>query len=60
MSNTVMSRHISDLGEMNRYKQSGYQLVGQKTDVMDRRYRKAHLTPKGVAFRNRLLRTLGR
>jgi DNA-binding MarR family transcriptional regulator len=56
----VMSRHLSDLGERNRYKQSGYEMVEQKADVMDRRYRQTFLTPKGVGFRNRLLRLLGR
>ncbi len=60
VSSAVMSRHISDLGEVNRYKQEGLHLVTQKTDIMDRRYRKVFLSPKGIAFRNRLLRALGR
>jgi DNA-binding MarR family transcriptional regulator len=60
VSSTVMSRHISDLGDINRYKLGGHELVYQKTDPMDRRSRKVHLTPKGVAFRNKLVRALGR
>jgi|GraSoi_2013_40cm_1033754.scaffolds.fasta_scaffold29948_3 DNA-binding MarR family transcriptional regulator len=55
-----MSRHITDLGEQNRYRTSGYELVEQKIDPNDRRYRRAYLTAKGVTFRNKLVRHLER
>ena len=52
----VASRHISDLGDMDRYKRPGHGLVEQRMDIMDRRNRPVRLTPKGVAFLHRLLR----
>lgn len=58
VAGAVASRHISDLGEMNRYKHAGHNLVEQRVDVLDRRYRKAWLTAKGLAFRSSLLRAL--
>jgi DNA-binding MarR family transcriptional regulator len=51
----VMSRHLSDLGEINRYKQPGHMVVDQRTDIMDRRYRKMFLTRKGAGVLHRLL-----
>ena len=43
----------------NRCKSAGHGLIEQRMDVMDRRYRRAFLTPEGHAFRARLLRALG-
>jgi DNA-binding MarR family transcriptional regulator len=58
VSSTVMSRHLNDLGERNRYKEDGHDLVEQHISLEDRRFRTPHLTPKGIAFRNLLLRTM--
>ena len=57
VSSTVMSRHLSDLGERNRYKEVGHELIEQRIGE-DRRYRVPYLTPKGIAFRNLLLRAM--
>src|SRR5712664_182373 len=56
VANAVSSRHLSDLGEIDRYHNDGYNLVEQRVDVTDRRYRRSYLTAKGVTFRNELLR----
>jgi DNA-binding MarR family transcriptional regulator len=58
VAGAVTSRHVSDLGEYNRYKAEGYNLIEQRMDVQDRRFRKAYLTPDGVTFRRTLLRAL--
>jgi DNA-binding MarR family transcriptional regulator len=55
---SVMSRHIADLGEYNRRHDPGLHLVVQKVDVMDRRRTTVHLSPKGKTLMARLQRTL--
>jgi hypothetical protein len=37
VANTVMSRHLADLGDLNRYHEEGHDLGYQKADVLDRR-----------------------
>jgi DNA-binding MarR family transcriptional regulator len=44
---SLMTRHLSDLGETNRYHKPGFGLVEQFGDVMDRRNRLIRLTAKG-------------
>src|SRR5258707_915128 len=46
VANAVSSRHLSDLGEVDRYHADGYNLVEQRSDVLDKRTRKSYLTPK--------------
>lgn len=60
LADTVAARHVADLGEMDRSKEegTGHDLVMQKINPRDRRYRKAWLTPKGRAFRAKLIRDL--
>jgi DNA-binding MarR family transcriptional regulator len=55
---SVMSRHIADLGEYNRRHEEGLNLVVQKVDVMDRRRTTVHLSPKGRTLVAKLQRTL--
>jgi DNA-binding MarR family transcriptional regulator len=58
IDNTVMTRHIAGLADLNRYKTEGHNLVYQKTDVLDKRTRKAYLTPDGVTKRHEIVRAM--
>ena len=43
-----MSRHLLDMGEINRFHAPGLGLIEQWTDPMDRRRNIYRLTPKGI------------
>ena len=47
ISQSLMSRHLSDLGDVNRHHQEGLGLIEEYTDVMDRRNSLRRLTAKG-------------
>jgi DNA-binding MarR family transcriptional regulator len=55
---SVMSRHIADLGEYNRRHEAGLNLIVQKIDVMDRRRTLVYLSPKGRAVAAQIHRAL--
>ena len=42
-----MTRHLADLGTVNRYHEEGFGLVEGYDDAMDRRNRLIRLTAKG-------------
>jgi DNA-binding MarR family transcriptional regulator len=46
-SESLMSRHIADLGSVNRNHTEGFGLVETYDDLMDRRNKLVRLTPKG-------------
>ena len=46
-SQSLMTRHLADLGETNRYHTQGFGLIEQFDNVMDRRERLIRLTAKG-------------
>jgi DNA-binding MarR family transcriptional regulator len=46
-SQSLMTRHLSDIGVTNRYHEEGMGLVEGYDDVMDRRNRLIRLTAKG-------------
>lgn len=46
-SQSLMTRHLADLGEVNRYHEEGFGLVEAYDDIMDRRNRLIRLTVKG-------------
>jgi DNA-binding MarR family transcriptional regulator len=46
-SQSLMTRHLADLGEINRYHEEGFGLVEQYSNVMDKRDRLMRLTTKG-------------
>lgn len=46
-SQSLMTRHLADVGETNRYHEQGFGLVEQFDNVMDRRERLIRLTAKG-------------
>jgi DNA-binding MarR family transcriptional regulator len=55
---STTSRHILDLGEFDRMKRPGYQLVETKIDPLELRKKSVHLTPKGKNLLNQLLSTM--
>jgi DNA-binding MarR family transcriptional regulator len=46
-SQSLMTRHLADLGAVNRYHEEGFGLVEGYDDIMDRRKRLIRLTAKG-------------
>ena len=44
---SLMTRHLADLGAVNRHHEEGFGLIEQFGDVMDRRNRLIRLTAKG-------------
>jgi DNA-binding MarR family transcriptional regulator len=47
ISQSLMTRHLSDLGQVNRYHEEGFGLIEAYDDLMDRRNRLIRLTAKG-------------
>jgi DNA-binding MarR family transcriptional regulator len=46
-SQSLMTRHLADLGTVNRYHEEGFGLVETYEDLMDRRNKLVRLTAKG-------------
>lgn len=59
-SQSLMSRHIADLGAVNRYHTEGFGLVETYDDLMDRRNKLVRLTPKGRTLVHRITRAMER
>lgn len=59
LSSSTMSRHLLDLGEMNRKREPGMMLIEQRPDPMDRRRSLYRLTPKGRGLITAILQVLG-
>jgi DNA-binding MarR family transcriptional regulator len=59
MPQSTMSRHMLDLGELNRRRLPGLNLVEQRPDVTDRRKNVYRLTAKGRARIASVTRALG-
>ena len=57
-SQSTMSRHLLDLGERNRRKEPGYQLVKAELDPMELRKKQYTLTKKGRWMIDRVLHTI--
>ena len=55
---STTSRHILDLGEFDRLKRPGYQLVKTEIDPMELRRKTVHLTPKGRNLLNQIISTM--
>jgi DNA-binding MarR family transcriptional regulator len=60
ISPSLMTRHLADLGQMNRYHKDGYDLVESELDPMDRRTKRQRLTAKGQRLVGHLLGALTR
>ena len=59
-SQSLMTRHLADLGEINRYHKPGYGLIEAYTDMMDRRNQLNRLSAKGQRLVDRLLGALAK
>jgi DNA-binding MarR family transcriptional regulator len=59
-SQSLMTRHLADLGTLNRHHEAGYDLVEAKDDPMDRRTKRNQLTAKGQRLVGQLLGALSR
>jgi DNA-binding MarR family transcriptional regulator len=59
-SQSLMTRHLADIGQINRYHEAGYDLVEAKNDLMDRRTKRNQLTAKGQRLVGQLLGALTR
>ncbi len=59
-SQSLMTRHLADIGKTNRYHEDGYGLVEAKQDVMDRRTKRNQLTAKGQRLVGQLLGALAK
>lgn len=53
---TVMTRHLLDIGEQTRTREPGLGLVVRKTDPMDMRKHQVFLTVKGRALLHKIMR----
>ncbi|WFU39012.1 hypothetical protein QA640_32135 [Bradyrhizobium sp. CB82] len=47
ISSTVMTRNLLDIGDLNRQREKGLELITQERDPWDLRKRRAYLSPKG-------------
>lgn len=56
VAKSVMSRHVLDLGDFNRKREPGFELLEQHVDIMERRRHAIYLTPKGRALLERMKR----
>jgi DNA-binding MarR family transcriptional regulator len=50
ISPTTMSRHLLDMGDRDRHAEAGAGLVEGRENILNRREKVYHLTPKGRAF----------
>jgi DNA-binding MarR family transcriptional regulator len=60
VSESLMSRHFADLGDINRHHEEGLKLVEKSCDPMDRRTQRVKLTEKGQRLVGEMLRALKR
>lgn len=58
VSQSVMSRHLLDIGERNRYMQDGFGLVTYRANPMELRKHEYFLTPKGRALFHEIIRNM--
>jgi DNA-binding MarR family transcriptional regulator len=60
VSESLMSRHLADLGDINRRHEEGLNLIEKSCDPMDRRTQQVKLTKKGQRVVKEMLRALKR
>lgn len=58
VSQSVMSRHLLDIGDRDRYMNEGFGLVHKRQDPMELRKYRVFLTDKGRAIARRIIRGL--
>lgn len=57
---SVMSRHLLDIGDRDRHMEEGFGLITQRADPMNLRKHQVILSPKGKGFANQIIRALTR
>jgi DNA-binding MarR family transcriptional regulator len=60
VSQTVMTRWLFDIGQQNRSREPGYELVTQRSDPLDLRKHQTFLTDKGRALAHELIRVISK
>ena len=60
ISPSLMTRHLADLGDVNRYHEEGFGLVEHFPGVNDKRFRFVRLTPKGRGVVGQIVRAHAR
>lgn len=55
---SVMSRHLLDIGDRNRHMDEGFGLVSSRPNPLNMRKSEIYLTPKGRAVANNIIRLL--
>lgn len=58
VSQTVMTRHLLDIGERNRAREEGFGLITQERDPLDLRRHHARVTVKGKGIMHRIMQAL--
>lgn len=58
LSQSVMSRHLLDIGDRNRHMEAGFGWTTQRPDPMELRKHQVLLTPKGVGLAHQVCRAL--
>lgn len=58
VSKSVMSRHILDIGDRDRYMEEGFGLVTTRSDPLELRKKQVLLTDKGRALAHKLSRAM--
>jgi len=60
VANSVMSRHLQDIGDRNRAMEPGFGLVTYRPHPMELRKHEYFLTPVGKALAHKIARTMER
>ena len=60
VSQSVMSRHLLDIGDRNRHMEEGFKLVTQRQDPLNLSKHQQMLTDKGRAIALNIVRTLSK
>lgn len=58
VSPTVMTRHLLDIGDLNRNREPGFGLVTQERDQTDLRRHQARIAPAGKVLMRRIINAL--
>ena len=59
VSQSVMSRHLLDIGERNRHMEEGFGLIQYRPNPMELRKHEVFLSDKGRAIAHQMVRQLG-
>jgi len=58
LSQSVMSRHLLDIGDRNRHMEAGFGWTTKRSDPMELRKHQVLLTSKGVGLAHKVVRAL--